>query len=112
MLGSSITIPGKPTILLIDGSRNLEGWETSFCERLLNSLLRRGIHLVSNIPVRIEKPEELVPHLEQEDGFNCILLLCHGEGEQVSQEAKLISYWEWLNRYPWEKEHRALVGSQ
>ena len=102
MLGSSITIPGKPTILLIDGSRNLEGWESSFCERLLNSLQRRGIDLVTNRPIRIDKPKELVPRLEQQDGFNCILLLCHGDGERVSQEAKLISYWEWLNGYPWE----------
>ena len=102
MLGNSVTIPGKPTILLIDGSRNLEGWEASFCEQLLNRLLRRGIHLVTDLPVRAEKPGELVPRLEPEDGFNCILLLCHGEGERVSQEAKLSSYWEWLNGYPWE----------
>ena len=102
MLGNSVTIPGKPTILLIDGSRNLEGWESSFCERLLNRMLRRGLHLATDLPFRAEKPEALVPCLDPEDGFNCILLLCHGEGERVSQEAKLSSYWEWLNRYPWE----------
>ena len=102
MLGNSVTIPGKPTILFIDGSRNLEGWESSFCDRMFNSMQRRGIHLVTDLPFRAEKPEELVPRLDQEDGFNCVLLLCHGEGERVSQEAKLGSYWEWLNGYPWK----------
>ena len=102
MLGNSVTIPGKPTILLIDGSRNLEGWESSFCDRLLDRLLRRGIHFVADLPVRPAKPAELVSSLDPEDDFNCILLLCHGEGERVSQEAKLSSYWEWLNQYPWE----------
>ena len=102
MLGNSVTIPGKPTILLIDGSRNLEGWESSFCERLFDRLQRRGIHLVADVPVRPAKPSELVSSLDPEDDFNCILLLCHGEGERVSQEAKLSSYWEWLNQYPWE----------
>ena len=94
MLGNSVTIPGKPTILLIDGSRNLEGWESSFCERLFDRLQRRGIHLVADLPVRAEKPGELVSSLDPDDGFNCILLLCHGEGERVSHEARLSSSWE------------------
>ena len=102
MLGNSVTIPGKPTILMIDGSRNLEGWESSFCARLFNTMRRRGIQLATEVPFLAEKPGEIVPRLEPEDGFNCILLLCHGEGERVSQEAKLSSYWEWLNRYPWQ----------
>ena len=102
MLGNSVTIPGKPTILLIDGSRNLEGWEASFCERLLNRMQRRGLHLVTDLPFRVEKPGELVSRLDPGAGFNCILLLCHGKGERVSPEAKLSSYWDWLNEYPWE----------
>ena len=102
MPGKSVTIPGKPTILLIDGSRNLEGWESSFCERLLSRMVRHEIHLATDLPVRTEKPGELIPSFNPEDGFNCILLLCHGAGERVSQEAKLSSYWEWLNRYPWQ----------
>ncbi len=65
-------------------------------------MLRHGIHFATDLPFRAEKPEDLIPRFDPQDGFNCILLLCHGAGERVSQEARLSSYWEWLNGYPWQ----------
>ena len=101
MVGSPVIIPGKPTILLVDASLNLDGWEAGFCDRILDRLRRRDIRLKSGGPARVEKPEELAHHLEPQQEFNCILLLCHGEKDGLPQEAKLKSYWEWLNGYHW-----------
>ena len=97
MFWSSVSITGRPTILVVDASRNLEGWEFQFCDRLFTSMRRRGLLVHGSVPVRVEAPEALAQHLKPETAFNCILLLGHGEGEHVPQEAKLRSYWAWLN---------------
>ncbi len=97
MFWSSVSIGGKPTILVVDASRNLEGWEFEFCDRLFTAMRRRGLLVHGNVPVRVEAPEALAQHLKPDTAFNCILLLGHGEGERVSQEAKLRNYWAWLN---------------
>ena len=97
MFWSTVSIVGKPTILVVDASRNLEGWEFEFCDRLFTAMRRRGLLVHGNVPVRVEAPEALAQHLKPDTAFNCILLLGHGEGERVSQEAKLRNYWAWLN---------------
>jgi len=97
MFWSSVSIGGKPTILVVDASRNLEGWEFEFCDRLFTAMRRRGLLVHGSVPVRVEAPEALAQHLKPDTAFNCILLLVHGEGKRVSQEAKLRSYWTWLN---------------
>ena len=84
---SSVTIPGKPSILVVDASRNLEGWEYEFMDRLFSSLKRSRLLLVGDTPVRIEETHELKPHLST--GFNCILFFSHGEGEKVLPDAKM-----------------------
>ena len=97
MLWSSNSIPGKPTILLVDASCNRGGWEFDFCDRLYASMKRRGLLLKVSAPVRVERPEELLPHLEPQHDFNCMLLFDHGEGEYAAPETNLTSYWTWLN---------------
>ena len=39
----------------------------------------------------------MLPHLEPQEAFNCILLCSHGERDGVSPGASLRSYWSWLN---------------
>lgn len=99
MLWSSVSIPGKPTTLVVDASCNLKGWEFEFCDRLFATMKRRGLLLKGSAPVRVKQPEDLLPHLEPQEESNCILLFSHGEGERVPPETKLRNYWEWLNSY-------------
>ena len=99
MLWSSVSIGGKPTILVVDASCNLEGWEFEFCDRLCASMKRRSLLIKGSAPVRVERPEDLLPHLEPQEAFNCILLFGHGEGDHVAPEAKLSSYWAWVNSH-------------
>jgi len=92
---SSVTIPGKPAILVVDASRNLEGWENDFIDRLFSSLKRSRLILITKVPVCIHRTNELEPHLSSD--FNCILFFSHGQGEQVLPDAKMRSHWDWLN---------------
>lgn len=96
MLWSTVSIPGRPTILVADASRNLGGWEFGFCDRLYENMNRRGLRLEGGGPIRVDLPEELLPYLQCQE-INCILLFGHGEGEAVATEAKLGSYWAWLS---------------
>jgi len=84
---------------MVDASRNLEGWEFEFCDRLYASMRRRGLLLKGSAPARVEQPEDLASHLEPQDAFNCILLFGHGDGEHVPHGADLRGYWAWLNSH-------------
>jgi len=96
MLWNSVSIPGKPNILVVDASCNLGGWESEFCDRLFATMKRRKLLLQGSAPVRIPQPNALLPYLEPQEAFNCILLFSHGEGDYVPPESKLSNYWEWL----------------
>ncbi len=97
MLWSSVSIPRRPTILVIDASRNVRGWEYEFSDLLFARLSRRGLSLTGDAPVRVEQPSDMAPHLEAHDDFNCVLLLGHGDGDSLVSGARLGDYWDWLN---------------
>ena len=97
MLWSAVSIPAVPTILIVDASRNLEGWESEFCDRLFASMRKRGLRLEGSGPVKTENPRQLVTHVESQQAFNCLLLLGHGKGDGVEPGMDLGSYWSWLN---------------
>ena len=94
MFWSQITIPGKPRLLIVDGSCNVLGWESQFCDRISNVLARKEVGLVTGSAVRLNGPEELAPLLRDQQA-NCIFLLCHGY-RQGGQTATLEDYWKWL----------------
>ena len=98
MLWSSVSIPGKPGILMVDASQDRNEWESAFCARLFTSMRRRGLVLLGDAPARIEDPEELAEHLEPDGALNCILLLGHGEGAPTAAAVTVRSCWEWLSR--------------
>jgi hypothetical protein len=90
---SDVTIPGNPSVLLIDATRNEEGFH--FSNRLFSALRRAGVHLQGDSPVRIHTIEEpLNPYLSAE--FNCILLLVNGESNVTNLSFKDI--WEYLKK--------------
>ena len=94
MFWSQTTIPGKPRLLIVDGSRNVLGWESQFCDRISNVLARKEVGLVTGGAVRPNGPEELASLLRDQQA-NCIFLLCHGYS-QDGQTATLEDYWKWL----------------
>jgi hypothetical protein len=92
---SSVTIPCKPSVLVVDATRNLEGWEHEFTNRLSSSLSRSGLPLLTQTPLRIAETRELKPHLSS--AFNCMLFFSHGQGQKVSPSAMMKTHWDWLN---------------
>ena len=96
---SSIQIPGKPSILLVDATQNVQGFEFEFSDRLFHALKRSGIEMEGDSPLRIHSVETLAPHLQSYEN-NCILLCAHGSSELLPLDATLKQYWEWLNSHP------------
>ena len=94
---SPVSIPGKPTLLVVDASCNLEGWESDFCSRLFAVMRKRGLLLTETSPIRTERPQQLAPHVESQQAFNSVLLLGHGKGDGVEPGRDIGSYWAWLN---------------
>ncbi len=102
MLWSSTTIPGKPTILIADASRNRQGWESEFCQRLFDTLRRRGLQVLGDAPLQPRSPEDLRLASLREP-CNCILLCARGTTDQDDRESQLREHWDWLkSRYEGE----------
>ncbi len=97
MLWSQTTIPGKPRLLLVDGSRDAQGWEAEFCSRMFNVLGRKGIDLAGERPLKVDRPQDLSEALQDQGAFNCLFLV--GHGAQVPEESKLSSFWNWLSNH-------------
>ena len=97
MIWSQITIPGKPRILMIDGTRSTQSWENEFSGRIFTVLKRKGLDLVGDVPLRPSQPQDLNAVLDGEDSFNCLFLLCHGKAADVPEETKLAAYWTSLS---------------
>lgn len=93
---SQTTIPGEPRLLIVDGSGNVQGWESEFCDRIWNVLTRKGFRLVGEGPMRARNPEDLAEPWRDQDSFNCIFLACHGKATQAGHTG-LVAYWDWLS---------------
>ena len=94
MVWSQTNISGKLGLLVIDGCRNDRGWETEFCNRIFNVLRRKGIALVGESPIKVDRPQGLSETLQDQSAFNCVFLV--GHAAQIAEESKLSSYWDWL----------------
>ena len=95
MLWSQTTIPGKPRLLVVDGSRNHQGWEAEFCSRIFNVLGRKGMNLVGEGPLKVDRPQDLSEALSDQGVFNRLFLV--GHGARVPDESNLNSFWAWLS---------------
>ena len=78
---SQIAVPGRPRVLVLDATRNREGWEADSCNRVSNSLVRREIPVVGGGPLPAGTPAELGKALQPTDGYNCIFLCARADGE-------------------------------
>jgi len=99
MLWSATVIEGRPTLLVVDASRNLAGWESGFCDRLFTTMRRRGMGLVGAGPLRAGHLEELSPHLDAIDDANCVLIVTHDSETNPPSSVELLGYWEWMNAH-------------
>ena len=99
MFWSQNVIPDKPKLLLVDSSRNAQGWEAEFSERISNVLDRKGVHLAGRAPLRVDHPEDLPEALVDQETFNCIFLIGHGGGPHTQEDTGLKSFWAWLSSY-------------
>lgn len=88
MVWSAATIPGAPTLLVVDASDGREGWEADFCRRLAGSLVRRGLS------ASVAPPTDLRAHLGGAQPPNCLLLAGHATPSAL--ENALRACWEWL----------------
>ena len=88
MVWSAATIPGAPTLLVVDASDGREGWEADFCRRLAGSLRRRGLS------VALAQPVDLRAHLDGSPPPSCLLLA--GHPTPSAPENTLRACWEWL----------------
>jgi len=99
MFWSETSIPGKPRVLVVDSSRNVQGWEADYCRRIFDVLGRKGVQLAGNGPLQVARPQELSEALLDQVAFNCIFLVSHGVATDVPQESNLGSFWDWLSRH-------------
>ncbi|MSQ40535.1 MAG: hypothetical protein EXR55_02515 [Dehalococcoidia bacterium] len=99
-----MSIPGRATLLVVDGSGNQLGWEHQFTDRVFSTMRRRGLFLKEEALTRVNSPEELTPYLQPEDAFNCILLFAHGANPKDAPGTPLAAYWSWLMAYPWRTQ--------
>lgn len=83
---------------MVDATRNVQGFEYEFSDRLFHALKRSGIEMGGASPLRIHSVEELTPHLQSKE-FNCILFCAHGSSELSSPDATLERYWQKLNSH-------------
>jgi hypothetical protein len=96
---SSVSIPGAPRILLVDATRNYQGWENAFSDRLYAGLQRTELQMQGKAPVRAGDPSELTVCLS-DFVFNCLILFAHAESQQAGPGAELGIFWNWLGLQP------------
>ena len=101
MFWSQSTIPGKPRLLVVDSTRNSEGWEAEFCQRIFNVLNKKGMQLTGDGPLQVESPDDLSEVVLNQKAFNCMLLVGHSSGPDSPANAKMSDYWDWLSAVDW-----------
>ena len=99
MFWSDVTIPGKPRLLVVDSSRNVQGWEAEFCSRIYHVFERKQMSLAGTGPLRVERPQDVSEALLDQESFNCIFLFSNGGGPHATEESNLSNFWNWLSSY-------------
>jgi hypothetical protein len=66
----------------VDATRNTQGWEQEFANRLYASLKKTGLHMEGSAAFGVNKLEELNVF---EFDFNCLLLVTHSDFLQDQQ---------------------------
>jgi hypothetical protein len=92
---SAVRIAGKPSLILVDATQNVLGFEQEFCSRLFKALKRAGLAIYGDLPLAIHSSEELIPVLETSKA-NCILFCANAADENLKPDQTLGNYWAQL----------------
>ncbi len=88
---SDVTVPGRPHVLTIDACADANGWEADSANRVVASIVRRDIPVVSGGPTAITDPDQIAQALAGNDDFNSILLFVRAD-----QGPGVAPFWEAL----------------
>jgi len=72
------TTPGRPTILVVDVTRDHVGFEHHMTNSMCDELRKRGVDLTENSPVFPADTDEYFEVFSSTPTFNCLLLVAHG----------------------------------
>ncbi len=75
------SVAGRPRVLVLDATRDREGWEAETCARVSDSLVRRDIPVLAGGPITVRSPDDLEGILRPHDRYNCIFLCANADGE-------------------------------
>lgn len=92
-----------PLVLLIDGTKNVHGWEHAFSDTLWRSLHDDGVPMVGDGPVRLASARELGDALANvpQDTELSLLLFVHGGREGQKPDGSLLyAYQRWFIVHP------------
>ena len=76
---SDVIVPGRPHVLAIDACADANGWEADSASRVVASLTRRDIPVVSGGPIAITDPDQIRQALSDSDDYNAILLFARAD---------------------------------
>lgn len=108
-------ITTRPLVLLIDGTKNVHGWEYEFSDKLWRSLHDDGVPMVGDGPVRLASALALGETLADvpQDAELALLLFVHG-GRQPRLEQPRLG-WQTINACYQKTKHLAhgkmIIGS-
>ena len=89
---------GRPLVLFVDATQDLQGWEHKASDRVFRSMRRRKVQLIGDGPARPTSSDEIEAVLMSQGDFNCLLLAGHGRAADIPVSAILKPYWDVLRR--------------
>ncbi len=96
-------ITTRPLVLLIDGTKNVHGWEYEFSDKLWRSLHDDGVPMVGDGPVRLASALALGETLADvpQDAELALLLFVHGGRKDHKPDgSSLYAYQRWFIVHP------------
>jgi len=100
---SSLSIPGKPSIAIVDGSQDRNSWESQFCVQLFGSLKRSGLQMYGECPLAAD----ILAPVKDPEKFNSLLLCAQDPFDFWPQtktqswfSQKLFCFCSWQNYDP------------
>ena len=83
--------PGHPVVLVVDITRDREGFEYRMTQSITDELRKRTVDLTQNSPVFATDESEYLGAFNSAPTFNCLLLVAHGGGEPKGGRASAVA---------------------
>jgi len=93
--------PGHPVVLIVDITRDREGFEYRMTQSISDELRKRAVDLTQNSPVFAADVSEYLGAFNSAPTFNCLLLVAHGgrepKGGRASEVAGALGRIDWYS---------------